>query len=599
MSILTLARAILVLSLASLAACTPAPRAGGPPLEAHEGVLDLENLALEERGPVSLGGAWVFYWRELIPPAGLPSAPPGRTLVLPTSWNAAGLGGEGFATHVLRIQLPPGRHDLALQFGEIMSASRLWVNGALVLERGTMGRSRVEEAPDTRPGFVRLAGAEGTLELVLQISNHFHFEGGPVHPFRLGRLEVVDAAVNRSARLDYLLIGCTGTVGVIFGFLFVARPREPTHLLYSLVALVLLLRVAAVNWHLLEVFPGLGPYSQLRLDYFTLFSLPVLYWSFMATIFPGEFPRWLGKVFVTLAAVGLLSLPLPPRLFTLLREPASYVAVGVVVATLLSILRAAARHRDGSWLLAGVGAVTSVAVIWDVIERPRYVAGSRDLFPATLVVLVAAHAAILGRRLSRSLNTSEHLAAELRNLNQSLEQRVADRTADLERMATTDPLTGLNNRRSLLRLAEIERTRAVRLGQDVAVLLVDADHFKKINDAHGHAVGDDVLVVLARALTASLRQYDVVGRYGGEEFVVVLQVADADEAREAAERVRAALVAARVTLADGQTAGVTVSVGLTLARRTETLDQALDRADRALYAAKEAGRNRVAFEPSA
>ena len=103
----------------------------------------------------------------------------------------------------------------------------------------------------------------------------------------------------------------------------------------------------------------------------------------------------------------------------------------------------------------------------------------------------------------------------------------------------------------------------------------------------------------ARALTASLRQYDVVGRYGGEEFVVVLPVADADEARVAAERVRAALVEARVTLPDGRTAGVTVSVGLTLARPAETLDQALDRADRALYAAKEAGRNRVAFEPSA
>jgi diguanylate cyclase (GGDEF)-like protein len=81
--------------------------------------------------------------------------------------------------------------------------------------------------------------------------------------------------------------------------------------------------------------------------------------------------------------------------------------------------------------------------------------------------------------------------------------------------------------------------------------------------------------------------------------VVVLPVADADEGREAAERVRAALDAARVTLAGGQTAGVTVSVGFTLARRAETLDQALDRADRALYAAKEAGRNRVAFEPSA
>src|SRR5260221_4624154 len=98
MGILTLARAILVLSLASLAACTPAPRAGGPPLEAHEGVLDLENLALEERGPVSLGGAWVFYWRELIPPAGPPSAPPRRTLLLPTSWKLPSLAGEGSPT---------------------------------------------------------------------------------------------------------------------------------------------------------------------------------------------------------------------------------------------------------------------------------------------------------------------------------------------------------------------------------------------------------------------------------------------------------------------------------------------------------------------
>jgi diguanylate cyclase (GGDEF)-like protein len=586
---------LLTSALTVFAACTPAV-ARTPPT-ARAGVLDLSGSSME-KAPFPLAGEWHFYWGALLGPEELGSPEPGPLLTLPTSWNAAGLGGEGFSTQSLLIRLPPGRHDVALQFGEIMSASRMWVNGSLVLQRGTLGRTRQQEVPDTRPGFVRLPGAFGTLHVVLQISNHFHFEGGPVHPLRLGKLSTVEEAVSRAGRLDYLMIGATGMVFIFFAFLFAARPREPAHLLFALVALVLLLRVGATNWHVLSVFPGMGTVGQIRLDYFTLYTVLVLYWTLMATLFPGEFPSAFGVAFAAFAAIGLLSLVLPPRLFTLLREPTKIAALAVVVTVLVCVLRAVARGREGAWFVAGGAAAANLATLWDVVERPRFVAGSRDAIPMTLVVLVAAHAAMLGRRLSRSLNTTERLAGELSDLNQALEARVAERTVELERLATTDPLTGLNNRRNLLRLAEQERARAAREGHEVAVLLIDADDFKQVNDAHGHLTGDEVLRALARALLGSLREQDVVGRYGGEEFVVVLQVAGAGGAHEAAERLRTALGAARAELAGGQTAGVTVTVGYTLALREELLDHVLERADRALYAAKAAGRDRVAFEPA-
>ena len=160
--------------------------------------------------------------------------------------------------------------------------------------------------------------------------------------------------------------------------------------------------------------------------------------------------------------------------------------------------------------------------------------------------------------------------------------------------ATRDALTGLWNRGAVLDLLDSETARAERAGTDVGVLVFDLDHFKSINDTHGHLVGDDVLRGVAKRLTGAVRAGDYVGRIGGEELLVIVSVATKHLALVAAERLRNALNAAPIETRIGPLK-VTSSIGVTTFRHIgdRTRDELLADADAALYRAKHAGRDRV------
>ena len=165
--------------------------------------------------------------------------------------------------------------------------------------------------------------------------------------------------------------------------------------------------------------------------------------------------------------------------------------------------------------------------------------------------------------------------------------------SELTRLATTDPLTAAANRRQFLAQAEQEMERAGRYGRKLAVVMIDIDHFKAVNDSYGHAAGDAVLVAVAAACRALLRDVDCFGRIGGEEFALLLPETTLAGAMEAAERLRQAIAASKAVFGD-RVLRVTASLGV--AERSEgdaNFDALLARADAALYRAKAAGRDRI------
>lgn len=164
----------------------------------------------------------------------------------------------------------------------------------------------------------------------------------------------------------------------------------------------------------------------------------------------------------------------------------------------------------------------------------------------------------------------------------------------LRLLATRDPLTGLLNRREFDRILAEEGERAVRFGESLALLMVDLDHFKAVNDRHGHPAGDAVLGEVARRLTAQVRTVDRVMRFGGEEFALLLMQTDRAGALQVGERVLGAIRGAPVTIGANRALVVTASVGVAVFPEDAVTAAALvDAADRALYAAKSAGRDRV------
>jgi two-component system, cell cycle response regulator len=175
-----------------------------------------------------------------------------------------------------------------------------------------------------------------------------------------------------------------------------------------------------------------------------------------------------------------------------------------------------------------------------------------------------------------------------------LQESLIEAQTALREAATRDPLTGLWNRGAILDRLHREIDRAARNASRTAVVLVDLDHFKRINDSYGHPAGDTVLVNSADRLRGCLRAYDEIGRWGGEEFLIVLPNCDAEEAAGVAERTRRAVVERPHNLG-GVRQEVTASFGVAAATSGDAAEL-VRRADAALYRAKDAGRNRVVVD---
>ncbi|HEY9179492.1 MAG TPA: GGDEF domain-containing protein, partial [Candidatus Baltobacteraceae bacterium] len=208
------------------------------------------------------------------------------------------------------------------------------------------------------------------------------------------------------------------------------------------------------------------------------------------------------------------------------------------------------------------------------------VRSSTEALLGALIVVRPAHTATLlpARRFMQAAAGLAPLLGDFRSI-------AATQTA-----ATLDTLTGLPNRRAIMEYLR-ERIEYVSIGNPCAVLLIDIDHFKSINDSLGHQAGDRCLRTVGRVIAANIRHIDRAGRIGGEEFVILMPDTTSEMARSVGERLRAALADADIYHANGQP--LTASIGVAVAAISDTVDSLLARADRALYQAKAQGRNRV------
>lgn len=233
--------------------------------------------------------------------------------------------------------------------------------------------------------------------------------------------------------------------------------------------------------------------------------------------------------------------------------------------------------------LVAFGVASGVVAARDEPDYPTVVAAAY----VGMVVVVLLSSTFLTTRVQ---STREHLRRQKAELARALEQ--------IHQLATHDDLTGLLNRRAMLDRMQLEQCRSLRSGSPLLIAQLDIDHFKAVNDTHGHAAGDLVLQRFADTVRRNVRDTDVLARWGGEEFVLLLCDTPAADAVALMERLRQAVQAMQVPVAQGgQPITVTVSIGLARHAPADPLAGTLERADQALYAAKAGGRNRVVPAP--
>ena len=268
-------------------------------------------------------------------------------------------------------------------------------------------------------------------------------------------------------------------------------------------------------------------------------------------------------------------------------------AAGFLVAAMHNAIHDARRGDVEARMLAAGLVFLFVTLMYDVVSSLRLLPRTEGMPVLGFTVLFLAAARALSTRFEREYQ-------ELQSLRAHLELRVQQRTADLEEanrkldaLAQTDALTGLPNRRSFAEQADRLLVQHHRAGSVLSVVMVDVDHFKRINDEFGHHGGDMTLRAVAQALRGALRDQDIVARWGGEEFIALLPDTDGAGAVHVAETLRQAVAGLNVAH-NTASIRVTASFGLAVHDGKASLEATTSRADAALYRAKRDGRNRVA-----
>ena len=331
------------------------------------------------------------------------------------------------------------------------------------------------------------------------------------------------------------------------------------------------------RWPLLAAGSALVPYA---------WNVPVALGGAMASLFAREIAdlrhtsprvyRAFGRLAVAFAALAVANLRRLVGLGPLVADIGNLMFLGAGIFVLVVAFRAwRGGNRAAGWFLFA----------WVLLETFSIVTSARLLFTRAASDEALFYYGLPGSMVASAILTSLGVADRLRQQRHAL--------TEAERRAKTDPLTGVLNRRSLLEQLEVACRDARANGLPVAVLFLDLDFFKSINDSYGHAAGDACLAAVIRPIQAELRQSDIIGRYGGEEFVVVLSGADAAAAEPIAERIRQRVSEARVE-GHGGAIQLTCSIGVASSDPLGVWGEALiAQADTAVYAAKRLGRNRV------
>lgn len=522
-----------------------------------------------------------------------------QTVPVPHRWTGDGYPAQGqMAWYRLTLVLPPEvaeRHragdQLAVSMGKVMSAYELYAGGQRVGGVGTVG-TMADTQYDRQRFYLIPASAvaeDNSLSLAMRVWGGSDaaveaWGGGPyAGTLLLGEYRALILRGMVSGLPGLLFCVLTVAFGAHHLMIYLRNRGLSAYLWFALVAIDI-----AVYGFMLTQWKFLLPLSFVvlkKLEFFTIYLFPALALQMLWSLIDRPFSALL-RLYQALFVLAALLVALVPghtvHIYTLPAWQALVLPIFIFVPWVL-VQKMRAGNREARIILPAVGLylVTCLNDLW--IDVANY-DGIR-LMPLGFIAM------LIGMSIS--------LVSRFTRMYSELEQEVAQRTTELRdansrlaEAARVDPLTGVLNRRGFTEEAEAEIARMARSGEGFSIVLSDVDHFKGFNDEYGHVCGDHVLKRVAKVLAQRTRDIDEIGRWGGEEFILLLPRTDAEGAAVLAEKLRDR-VATTVYKFRGERMKLTMTFGVSAFRHGDTLDSCIARADTALYHGKKNGRDRV------
>lgn len=571
-----------------------------------DGVFDFSHWSAGD-GAVPLAGRWAFQWQQQIAPQEWKSlqAP---WFDLPGTWDKDSIAGpayadQGFASFTAKLSNLPEDIRWGLFIPEQSTAFRLFINNDLVAEGGIAGVSYSSTQAYSGNQLIELGELPRESKITWHVSNFHHASGGPWQTPMIGPFQELSLHYIINT-FDQALVVALSLLASLFLFIhhWIDRRDKATALLATF-ALVIAVRVGITDNQILYYLLGsLHWQLHVRLMYFTmLFLAPViLYWQHY--IFPADLSKVLARRVAYAFLPAILTIILLPSIwFTELLMLYQAMIVAVIGIYCWSLFKVVLRKRQGSYYIVGGALFLSACILHDIALYSQWLSGGRLWITFGLLVFLFSLAVNMLYLRVKEKQQVENLSGQLLIANKQLEARVAQRTTELAEkadaleeandklqvLANIDSLTGVLNRRAFVEQLEM----FARIKPKVALIMIDIDYFKQVNDRFGHGIGDQVLQRLSEVLLAAKRENDRVGRFGGEEFMILLQDISPEGLNSYCQR----LIKTINSLDFSDIAaleGITVSLGATMGTLFErNIDELIQQADEAMYHVKNHGRN--------
>jgi len=591
--------------------------------KAKNGVLDLLDWDFNKGGSVALDGEWQFYWKEFIEPNALkrdpqldenpsfmsvPGAWIGQLYQEPKSGKKIKLFKEGFLTYRLKVFKPVGVKLLLKTPMRLASSYRIFVNGQLVAETGKPGKTIMETQASIGGQIISLPEkSEHIFEILIHAAN-FHTNNGKIGgAFQLGEPEQIYSLRERALIKDIFLFSTLLIMGLYHLGLFSLRRKNRSTLYFGLTSICLSIRTLATGENLwYEVFRNI-PFSwTYTTSHISVYLVAPFLLLFSASIFPKDsHPKVVRLLVILPFFLSIFALITPFEFFKLTDIVNIWIILCTIIYVLYIVAVAVIRKREGSRIFLSAYLLLFLFAINDILITLINI-NSVPVVSFAFISFILVQSYFLSLRFSNALSVAENFSGALKikveERTHQLEQNLVElneknvviskQAEQLKMIAAKDFLTGLSNRRDFLEKANQEEIRFNRTQRVFSIVLLDIDHFKRVNDTFGHECGDKVLIGVARSLEKALRHQDMVARWGGEEFICLLPETENEGALHVAEKIRKSVSDVTHTCNTDDIA-VTVTLGVSVFSGNCSLEQSIELADRALYAGKEHGRNQV------